>query len=72
MHSKHCLSSKAMEKNQLRFRGTIISPVLAISKIKLATNMSEGNACADRLANYGIHSNGFNWWNEAPSFILEE
>ncbi|KAE9589176.1 putative ribonuclease H-like domain-containing protein [Lupinus albus] len=32
----------------------------------------EGNSCADKLTNYGIHSNVFNWWNEAPSFILEE
>ncbi|KAF1886785.1 hypothetical protein Lal_00046022 [Lupinus albus] len=91
-------------RNQLRFRGTIISSALAISKIKLATNMSgkakppwkllsrwrhcefllksmichvshiyiEDNSCADKLANYGIHSNVFNWWNEAPSFILKE
>lgn len=32
----------------------------------------EGSVCADRLASYGLHHQGFTWWDSFPSFIGEE
>lgn len=32
----------------------------------------EGNSCADKLANHGIHHPGFHWWDTIPSFVSED
>ncbi|XP_019432708.1 PREDICTED: uncharacterized protein LOC109339679 [Lupinus angustifolius] len=32
----------------------------------------EGNTCADQLANFGLSIQNIEWWNHAPSFILDE
>ncbi|KAF1862766.1 hypothetical protein Lal_00040031 [Lupinus albus] len=60
----------------LEIIGVIVLVVFLLpleSKQRFLLNYTlESNSCADKLTNYGIHSNVFNWWNEAPSFILEE
>lgn len=32
----------------------------------------EGNTCTDKLANFGIHSQGYTWRDSIPSFLSEE
>jgi len=32
----------------------------------------EGNACADKLANFGVHHQNFTWWEVVPNFIRED
>lgn len=32
----------------------------------------EGNSCAYGLVNFGVTSQGFQWWNNVPNFIMED
>ncbi|KAF1876288.1 hypothetical protein Lal_00029635 [Lupinus albus] len=32
----------------------------------------EGNGCADKLANFGVYNRADFWWDETPSFLLNE
>lgn len=32
----------------------------------------EGNACADKLAEFGLLNLGFRWWDSIPDFIIED
>lgn len=32
----------------------------------------EGNACADKLANFGFGAASLIWWNSTPSFIRDD
>ncbi|KAE9612124.1 hypothetical protein Lalb_Chr06g0169621 [Lupinus albus] len=30
------------------------------------------NVCADKLANFGVASKTYTWWNNLPNFIFED
>ncbi|XP_019431188.1 PREDICTED: uncharacterized protein LOC109338411 [Lupinus angustifolius] len=32
----------------------------------------EGNSCADKLANHGLHHRTFTWWNFVPNFLTHD
>ncbi|KAE9620110.1 putative ribonuclease H-like domain-containing protein [Lupinus albus] len=46
--------------------------ILASMDYKVTHIFREDNVCADRLANYGISSNCFTFWDTIPQFLLYE
>ncbi|XP_019427135.1 PREDICTED: uncharacterized protein LOC109335456 [Lupinus angustifolius] len=41
-------------------------------QVKVSHIFREGNACADKLANFAVNSRSDSWWNYPPSFIYHE